>query len=423
MTTTQRICVYLSIFLSISGCKAHSSRALADDEGGLAHNLDKRIAESLHFTMSTMNVRAVLDAAQIAGDAIQFGNEMAKLYDECHEAPKCPEQSLGSDTQPMQVFAQTRSPHVERSADKTCYPNAVLKNVKTEAIARRGFWMTGETGVPLAEQEQARARGQAVAKNLFNNDSGVANAARHSYLFCFLSAKYGYETAKVFADNHEDFFPEDGLEDTWADYWNNEQGLRYGSIVHRISFAATDADVSFMRSSVLPYQQTQKNFPPKAIPDIVDIRLFPQEGSGKFMATDWVLSAMCKRYLEGVIRGEVLRPDSTGQSSAVLMMTHRPSIQTRLDQKTFAPLLGPGSETSQLVPMGRFDLPTVQRGGLPWLHAAPIPPKRDCVLEETRSAKYWRNLPPTLSGADGDYFRYWPSYDPKLDRHQSSRRP
>jgi hypothetical protein len=212
-----------------------------------------------------------------------------------------------------------------------------------------------------------------------------------------------------------------------ADYWNNEIAMRFGTRLYRLRAAAV-RDVRYrhaLRDAVRAFQKSHAAWGSGQAPlDIIDLSDFvlPGDPYEDELASGSVLSA-CKRYIEGALRGEVREPTGGGttpQITPTQLMTHRPSLTTRLRDQTFAPRIGSGPDTTVtfLVPPGRYELPRPDQAALPWRHVAPQSIDTACIQRVAAVGIYWQDRPKVLPFARGDVDRYWPSYRPERDRYQ-----
>lgn len=396
-----------------------------------------RSIEALHTVLLESSLLTPVSAALISTQSIDFGTEMRDLYQSCYQPPRCPEQDLPVPTlAPFDAHAKRRRTDLrEMTERKACYPNAVFEKKDDRTIVN-GTWITGLSKVDVKGQEAARLAGTPVTHEAFAPDSGVDNAARHSVLYCYMAGMRGYDKVKAFADTHEEHDRDFGLEDTWADYWNNEIGMRFGARLHRLTteFKKSGKEQSSYRgklkSGMVPFHGTsraQESLPADII-DLTSFRLLDGWSGFRMFAPDsTMIMNACKRYLEGVLLG-AFSEQHEGRMQPVRLMTHIPSLSSRLRKKDFFPLLGqaPGVTTRFLASPGRYALPTATWSGFNWINAEPGVGDARCLATARQKALYLK--PSTARAAPwagGDPDLVWPAYRPERDRFQAwgMRRP
>jgi hypothetical protein len=334
--------------------------------------------------------------------------------------PICSEQDLDAKDNPLEYFFKKEQDLREVQEPKYCYPNAVFED--REGKLTFSPWQTGLTKFSIVEQTRLRDLGSPIAKDFVAVDPGISNSARHSLLFCYIAGINGYEKTKFFADNHETYHKGSGLEDTWADYWNNEIGMRFGTRLHRmLSSDTADYGKEFWQryrgkagASVSVYHAMRSDV---SHVDIIDFSTFDFK-KGISGNRDAIMAA-CERYLEGVILDQVVEWDEeTKALQNVRLMNHLPSIPSRLKKQGFTPLIGADSSLSFLRPPGKYELPKAYMAGIDWLNAAPIAPDQQCIKSHVGKAKYWTTKARVLPWANGDSGLYTPSYVASKDRFQ-----
>jgi hypothetical protein len=406
--------------LSLCGCKTstQSSSAVKQEYN---EKIPDKLYEALDAGLASGSIILLRDAQLVHEAAKSFGNEMGSLYNECHHPPQCPREISWSAFEAQGMEEDLNSKH--------CYPNARMIQ-KSSGSGKYGFFRTGV----IKGFDQRIVDELPVGKILWSDDSGVRNAARHSFVYCYVAALNGYTKARALSDNHEYHSLIDGLEDTWADYWNNEIAIRFGTRFYRLwdmligSYAdgkITREQLTIYKAKVTDairiYQANPQTATDKQFVDIIDSTLISKAVDGRRETQDVtkVAELSCKRYIEGVLRGEVKEKRQDGLVS-VGFMTHRPSISTRLNPASFSPALGvsPQATLRFLPPPPKYSFPLVDREGLEFVNTSPRLPAASCIQKVKPEGQYWKRTAFVLPWTKGDYDLYWPSYREDKDRFQ-----
>jgi hypothetical protein len=330
------------------GCKRPVQDATSQTLAGLSDcTVDDKWSEGFDSMVTNQSVRAVLVSKNHKDIAWNFGARMHEKYNRCVTVPSCPE----APRLPVLKLVGNFLFMEEMPGVPWCYPNALVRDSRNRDDVRAGFWDTGSFSLPPEVRQIHTQAGIPVAKVSYDDDSGIKNAARHSLISCIISAREGYEAAKVVMDNHEAYGQQcDGIEDKWTDYYNNEMGMRFGERI-RVGGLPLSITQAFARSN--------------------------PTGDGPVERCQWFVETALRGDQDGMIAAAI----GSSTPSAAALMTHRPSIETRIQAEGFFPEIGRDSTTRFIPPPMKHDLPHTNSGGLKFLFAAPIPLRPDCVAK------------------------------------------